>query len=90
MTKDDIIKKVWTEANLTNKQAREIVETVLGTIKNILAKGEEVELRGFGKFVVRKKNTRIGRNPRTGKEAEICARRVVTFKPSKIFRGQIN
>ncbi|MGA1875307.1 MAG: integration host factor subunit alpha [bacterium] len=90
MTKEDIVKKVWTEGNFTNRQAREIVETVLSTIKHVLARGEEVELRGFGKFVVRQKNTRVGRNPRTGQEAEISARRVVTFKPSKILRDQIH
>ena len=64
------------------------MEIVFNTVKNILAKGEQVELRGFGKFTVREKNQRIGRNPRTGEEAEISARRVVTFKPSKLFRVQ--
>ena len=90
MTKEDIIKNVWQELKITNKQARELVEMVFGTVKNALAKGEQVELRGFGKFTLREKSPRTGRNPRSGKEAQIAARRVVTFKPSKIFRNDVN
>ena len=90
MTKEDIIKNVWTELNITNKQARDVVETVFNTLKDILAKGDQVEIRGFGKFVIKEKNTRVGRNPRTGEEAQITARKVVTFKPSKIFRNTVN
>jgi len=90
MTKEDIIKNVWAELNISNKQARDAVEAVFNTLKNVLAKGDQVEIRGFGKFIIREKNTRIGRNPRTGEEAEITARRVVTFKPSKIFRNTVN
>jgi len=89
MTKEDIIKKVWNELETTNKRARETVEMVFSTVKNVLAKGEYVELRGFGKFSLREKSSRIGRNPRSGKEAKITARRVVTFKPSKIFRNEV-
>ena len=90
MTKEDLIKNVWKELDITNKEAREIVESVFETMKNVLAKGEQIEVRGFGKFSIREKNKRIGRNPRTGEEAEISARRVVTFKPSKIFRGALS
>lgn len=87
MTKEDLIKNVWKELDITNKEARQIVENVFDTMKSVLAKGEEVEIRGFGKFSLRNKNKRIGRNPRTGEEAEISARRVVTFRPSKIFKN---
>lgn len=90
MTKEDIIKNVWTELNISNKQAKDIVEIVFNTLKDVLAKGDQVEIRGFGKFVIREKNTRIGRNPRTGEEAQISARKIVTFKPSKIFRNIVN
>lgn len=90
MTKEDIIKKVWTELDITNKRARESVEIVFSTLKNVLAKGEQVELRGFGKFSIREKSPRVGRNPRTGAEAKITARKVVTFKPSKNFRSDVN
>jgi len=90
MTKEDIIKNVWTELNISNKQAKDIVEIVFNTLKDVLAKGDQVEIRGFGKFVIREKNTRVGRNPRTGEEAQITARKIVTFKPSKIFRNIVN
>ena len=90
MTKENIIKNVWRELNTTNKQARETVEMVFTMMKNVLAKGEDVELRGFGKFTLREKSARTGRNPRSGEEAKITARRVVTFKPSKIFRKEVN
>ena len=90
MTKEDIIKKVWKELNTTNKQARQAVETVFSILKNVLAKGESIELRGFGNFKLREKSERIGRNPRSGEEAKIKARRVVTFKPSRSFRDNVN
>ena len=90
MTKEDIIKKVWQELNTTNRLARETVEMVFSTVKNVLAKGEQVDLRGFGKFVLREKSPRIGRNPRSGEEAKIAGRRVVTFKASKVFRNDVN
>ena len=90
MTKEDIIKNVWHEINTTNKKARETVEMVFTTMKNVLSKGEPVELRGFGKFSLREKSARTGRNPRSGDEAQITARRVVTFKPSKVFRNEVN
>ena len=91
MTKEEIIKAIWNELpNLTVNEARRIYETTIDIIKKRLSKGENVELRGFGNFIIRKKNPRIGRNPRTGKEAEITKRQVVTFKPSKIFREMTN
>lgn len=90
MTKEDIIKKVWHELDTTNKRARETVEMVFSTVKNVLAKGEHVELRGFGRFTLREKSPRTGRNPRSGEEAKIRARRVVTFKASKVFRNDVN
>lgn len=90
MTKEDLIKNVWKELDITNKEARDIVENVFQTMKDVLAKGEQIEIRGFGKFSIRGKNKRVGRNPRTGEEAEISERRVVTFKPSKIFRNSLN
>lgn len=90
MTKEDLIKNVWQELDITNKEARIIVESVFETIKNVLAKGEQLEIRGFGKFSIREKNKRIGRNPRTGEEAEISERKVVTFRPSRIFKNALH
>jgi len=90
MTKEEIIKAIWNQfPDLSLQQSKQIYEQTIDLIKNTLAKGESVEIRGFGKFNVREKNPRIGRNPRNGQEAEIKERRVVTFKPSRIFREEV-
>ena len=90
MTKEDITRSVWQKLNITNKEASLIVDEIFNTIKNALAKEEPIEIRGFGKFFIRSKKERIGRNPRTGEEKVIKARKVVTFKSSKIFRNSMN
>ncbi|MGA1868269.1 MAG: integration host factor subunit alpha [bacterium] len=90
MTKEDITRNVWQKLNVTNKEASMIVEEIFNTIKKALARGEQIEIRGFGKFSIRSKSERIGRNPRTGEEKVITARKVVTFKSSKIFRNVVN
>ena len=90
MTKEEIIKNIWNQfPDITLQQSKQIYEQTINLIKNTLAKGESIEIRGFGKFNVREKNPRIGRNPRNGEEAEIKGRRVVTFKPSKILSEQV-
>lgn len=90
MTKEEIIKAVWNQLpDLTLNEAKKVYEMTMKLVVDTLAQGETVEIRNFGKFSVREKNLRIGRNPRTGQEAEIRNRRVVTFKPSKNFKGQI-
>jgi integration host factor subunit alpha len=66
------------------------VELVLKEITDTLEKGEAVKLSGFGAFVVRKKNERMGRNPKNGVEVPISSRRVVAFKPSPILKQQVN
>ena len=91
MTKEEIIKAIWNEfPNLTINESRKIYEATMDLIKERLSKGENVELTGFGSFKIRDKNKRMGRNPKNGMEAEIKPRKVVTFKPSKIFRDQVN
>ena len=90
MTKQDIIKNVAKELKIPPKEAKPIVEGVLGHIRKSLESGIGLEISGFGKFTIRKKNQRIGRNPMTGEEAEITARKVVTFKSSKLFREAVN
>ena len=90
MTKDEIIKAIWNELpNLTVQEARKLYETAINVIRDTLAKGENVELRGFGNFQVREKNERMGRNPKTGQEAVIEKRRVVTFKASKELKEKV-
>lgn len=90
LTKADLVQKVYQNHNLTKAQATEAVETFLRIAKNCLENGEDLLLSGFGKFNVKNKNARRGRNPQTGNELILAARRVVTFKPSGILRDRIN
>lgn len=91
MTKEEIIKVIWNELpNLTVKESLKIYETTMNLIRDSLSEGEAFELRGFGNFKIREKNQRMGRNPRSGEEAVIKPRRVVTFKPSKVLKDQVN
>jgi len=82
MTKADIVNLIFEKVGLPRAEAQEIVESVFDTIKQTLVAGESIKVSGFGTFNVRKKNTRIGRNPKTKEEVEITPRRVVTFKAS--------
>ncbi|OGR05686.1 MAG: DNA-binding protein [Deltaproteobacteria bacterium RIFOXYD12_FULL_50_9] len=90
LTKADLVQKVYQNHNLTKAQATEAVEVFLRIAKDCLENGEDLLLSGFGKFNVKNKNARRGRNPQTGKELILSARRVVTFKPSGILRDRIN
>lgn len=90
MTKLDIINKVIGEVGLQKPKAEEAVESIIDMVKETLSKGETVILRRFGTFSVRNKNARVGRNPKTGEEAKITARRVVRFKSGKYFKDAVN
>jgi len=91
LTKADLVQKVYkSHDNLTKAQATEAVEAMLNTMKNCMANGEELLISGFGKFNVKDKNARRGRNPQTGQELILEPRRVITFKPSGILRSKIN
>ncbi|KMP10851.1 DNA-binding protein [Candidatus Nitromaritima sp. SCGC AAA799-C22] len=90
MTKQDIINQVCNRADLSRAKAEEAVETVIDLIKDALGQGEAVILRRFGTFQVRSKSKRMGRNPKTGEEAEISARKVVRFKSGKHFKQAVN
>lgn len=89
MTKTDIINGIFENIGLSRNESQEIVERIFNIIKDTLISGEPVKLSGFGTFNVRKKNARIGRNPKTKQEVEIPQRKVVTFKTSSIFRKAI-
>jgi integration host factor subunit alpha len=89
MTKADIISEVFDKVGLPKQDAEELVEMILDLIKDTLKQGETVKLSGFGNFVVRKKNSRKGRNPKTGQEIEITPRSVVSFRPSMIFKEHV-
>lgn len=90
MTKADIVESVYEKVGFSKKEASEIVELIFDTIKGTLEKGEKIKISGFGNFVVREKRPRIGRNPQTGQEIEISARKVLTFKPSQILKSALN
>jgi len=89
LTKSDIVAKVH-ELGFTKKKSIDIVESLLETIKSTLEKGEDVLISRFGKFCVREKNQRRGRNPATGSDLMLRERRVVTFKCSGKLRERIN
>ncbi len=90
LTKADIINKLYESEVLSKSQAVEAVETVIEIIKETLEDGENVLISGFGKFTVKDKKARRGRNPHTGEELILAPRRVVTFKPSGVLRKKIN
>lgn len=90
MTKADIVTQIYEKIGLSKREASEILEIVLSILKGALKEGETVKIAGFGNFSVRKKNARKGRNPKSGEEIEITPRKVVTFKPSIIFKGMVN
>ncbi|MFQ5560744.1 MAG: HU family DNA-binding protein [Nitrospinota bacterium] len=90
MTKQEIVNEVAKELEIAPKEAKPVVDAIFELLKTTLKNGINIEINGFGKFIIRQKNERTGRNPLTGKEAEITSRKVVTFKPSKMFREVVN
>ena len=90
LTKADIISTVQTETGYTLKKSIDIVETLLKIIKSTLASGEDVLVSGFGKFFVKDKRERRGRNPATDSDMILPARRVITFKCSGNLRDKVN
>ena len=91
MTKADIIEAVYEKVGgVSKKEAAEIVEAVFDSIKETLERGEKIKISGFGNFTVREKKARPGRNPQTGEEITISARRVLTFKPSQVLKNAVN
>jgi nucleoid DNA-binding protein len=90
MRKVEIINRIANETGLTRVQAEKAVNATLEEIKDGLQRGEPVILRRFGSFQVRDKRARTGRNPKTGEEAGIPARRVVRFKSGEHFRELVN
>ena len=90
VTRADLCEAVYQKVGLSRSESASLVELVLKEITDCLERGETVKLSSFGSFVVRKKGQRIGRNPKTGMEASISARRVMAFKPSAILKQRIN
>jgi integration host factor subunit alpha len=90
MTKADIVETIYEKVGFSRKESAEIVDLVFDMIKGTLEKGDKIKISGFGNFVVREKRPRKGRNPQTGDEIQISARRVLTFKPSQVLRKALN
>lgn len=90
MRKADIASEFIDTLGISKKESTDMLEVVLNLIKEDLRKGETVKIAGFGNFVVRQKRARKARNLKTGEEVGISPRRVVTFKPSQIFKKFVN
>jgi len=90
LTKEKIISSIYDQVGLSKNQSQNVVEKLLEIMKQNLENGEDVLVSGFGKFVVKEKSARRGRNPQTSKELQLRARRVVVFKTSGVLRDKIN
>ena len=89
LTKADIADRLFNEVGLNKREAKEFVDSFFEIIRQALENGENVKLSGFGNFQLREKNQRPGRNPKTGEEIPISARRVVTFRPGQKLRARV-
>ena len=90
LTKDQLVQSIHEGLQLPKTKATELVELTLEIMKQTLGSGEDVLISGFGKFCVKNKNRRRGRNPATGEDMLLESRRVVTFKCSPVLRDRIN
>ena len=90
LTKDHLVSSIGDRLGISKFESSRIVENVLETVKSSLTSGEDVLISGFGKFIVRKKEARRGRNPQTGQDLTLDPRRVITFKCSPRMRDRIN
>ena len=90
LTKDKLVIRLQTQMGLTKQESGQMVESLLGIMKGTLANGEDLLISGFGKFSVRQKNARRGRNPQTKESLILSARKVLVFKTSGVLRERIN
>lgn len=90
LTKADMAERLYSEVGLNKREAKEFVDAFFETIRDTLAKGEQVKLSGFGNFDLRDKKERPGRNPKTGEEIPISARRVVTFRQGQKLKDRVD
>lgn len=89
MTKKELIEIVAKKANLTNKAARDAVQTALNTIRDSMKRGEKVVLTGFGTFSIRSRQQRVGRNPKTGDKITLAARKAPGFTAGKTLKKAV-
>ena len=90
MTKADIVEIISEKVGATKKEAQELTEVVFTILKQTLESGESIKISGFGRFEIKQKKDRTGRNPQTGKSMTIKARRILTFKSSALLRAAVN
>lgn len=90
LTKDKLVTRIQTQMDITKQESHQIVERLLEIMKDTLARGEELLISGFGKFSVRQKRERRGRNPQTKESLVLAARKVLVFKVSGVLRDRIN
>lgn len=90
MNKTELVASVAEKAEITKKEAEKVVGAIFDSIEEALAKGDKVQLIGFGTFEVRERAARTGRNPRTGEEITIPAAKVPAFKPGKALKDAVN
>ena len=89
LTRMDLSEAVFREIGLSRNESADLVESVLTHMSGALVSGETVKISSFGTFGLRDKTARVGRNPKTGKEADISPRRVLTFRPSFLMKDRI-
>ena len=89
LTKADMVELLFEELGLNKREAKELVEMFFEEMSGALEKGGDVKLSGFGNFILRSKNERPGRNPKTGEQTSITARRVVTFRPGRKLKTRV-
>lgn len=89
LTKAEMAEHLFTHLNLNKKQAKDMVESFFEEIRTSLESGEQVKISGFGNFDLRDKKERPGRNPKTGEDIPISARRVVTFRPGQKLKSRV-
>jgi integration host factor subunit alpha len=89
LTKADMAERLFEELGLNKREAKEFVEMFFEEVRTALTEGRQVKLSGFGNFTLRDKNQRPGRNPKTGEEIPITARRVVTFRPGQKLKARV-
>ena len=90
LTKADMAERLFEELGINKREAKELVEIFFEEIRGALERGRQVKLSGFGHFDLRDKNQRPGRNPKTGEEIPITARRVVTFRPGQKLKARVD
>lgn len=90
ITRADLSEAVYQEVGLSRNESAELVESVLDEISKNLVEGDNVKISSFGSFIVRSKDGRIGRNPKTGEEVPIEPRRVLVFRPSQVLKNRVS